>query len=258
MEKRYTIVIVDDEPWTLVYLKDLFGQEELGFRVIAAERSSSDAIQAIEAQHPDVVITDVRMPDISGLELMSYLRGRGVDCEFIIVSGFAEFAYAQQAVKLGAFDYCLKPLSAENASQLLSRLRKKLEEKAAERAAPSVQELPESESNFDRMLKFIEQNYNQRLYLKDLAQQFFLAPNYCCNLFMKKKGMTFSHYVTHLRMQRAALLLESTELTSLRISQIVGFDDYAYFNKVFKKHFLTTPSEYRRSRTSMRMEEARI
>lgn len=255
MEKWYTIVIVDDEPWTLVYLKDLFGQDELGFRVIATERSSSDAIQAIEAQHPDVVITDVRMPDISGLELMSYLRGRGVECEFIIVSGFAEFAYAQQAVKLGAFDYCLKPLSAENAFQLLSRLRKKLEGKEAEKSDPYLQESIESETNFDRMVKFIEQNYNQRLYLKDLAQQFFLAPNYCCNLFMKKKGMTFSHYVTHLRMQRAALLLESTDLTSARISQIVGFDDYAYFNKVFKKYFLVTPSEYRKGHAAVQAEE---
>lgn len=251
MGRVYAIVLVDDEPWTLVYLKELFDQEALGFHVIAAERSFADALQIIEAGHPDVVITDVRMPEISGLDLMSYFRGRGVECEFVIVSGFAEFAYAQQAVKLGAFDYCLKPLSVETVRQLLARLYKKLEGKEAEKSDPQIQEPLENETNFDRMLKFIEQNYNQRLYLKDLAQQFFLAPNYCCNLFMKKKGMTFSHYVTHLRMQRAALLLESTELTSARISQIIGFDDYAYFNKVFKKHFFITPSEYRKGHAAI-------
>lgn len=254
MDKLYTIVIVDDEPWTLVYLKELFDQETLGFHVIAAERGFSDALQIIETEHPDVVITDVRMPDISGLELMSYFRGRGIECEFVIVSGFAEFTYAQQAVKLGAFEYCLKPLSAETAHQLLTRLRKKLEGKEAEKSDPPIREIMESETNFDRMLKFIEKNYDQRLYLKDLAQQFFLAPNYCCNLFIKKKGMTFSHYVTHLRMQRAALLLESTDLTSARISQIIGFDDYAYFNKVFKKYFLVTPSEYRKGHAAVQAE----
>ena len=244
MNNLYTIVVVDDEPWALVYMKKLFDRADLGFQVSAATQFSEEAAQILECEKPDVLVTDIRMPSINGIELIEHIRHLNFPCEVIILSGFAEFTYAQQAITLGAFEYCLKPLSRETAANVLRKLRVRLEEKASPYG--SMEPIEGGDDNFVNMLRYIERHYDQRLYLKDLAQQFYLAPNYCCSLFIKYKKMTFSQYVTELRMQRAMRLLGRPSLSINNVAKSVGFDDYTYFNKVFKRYFQCTPSEYKK------------
>lgn len=241
---NYTIAIVDDEPWALVYMKQLFDRADLGFQVIAATQSPEEAIRIIEREKPDILVTDVRMPGINGIELIEHVRHLDIPCEVVILSGFAEFTYAQQAISLGTFEYCLKPLSRESAAGVLRKLRVRLEEKVS--PCGPVEALEADDDNFANMLRYIEKHFDQRLYLKDLAQQFYLAPNYCCSLFVKYKNMTFSQFVTELRMQHAMLLLGRPGQSINKVAQKVGFDDYTYFNKVFKRYFQCTPSEYKK------------
>mgnify|MGYP000901106306 CR=1 FL=1 len=245
MSNLYTIAVVDDEPWALVYMKQLFDRADLGFQVIAATQSPEEAVRLIEREKPDILVTDIRMPGINGIELIEHVRHMDIPCEVVILSGFAEFAYAQQAITLGAFEYCLKPLSRESAACVLRKLRARLESKAS--LCGPGETLEANDDNFVNMLHFIERHYDQRLYLKDLAQKFYLAPNYCCSLFVKYKKMTFSQYVTELRMQKAMQLLTQQGLSINKVAQRVGFDDYTYFNKVFKRYFQCTPSEYKKN-----------
>lgn len=245
MTPVHSVFIIDDEPWTLVYLEKLFDREDLGFRVIGTERSSSQAVRIIEREKPDVVVTDIRMPDITGIELMKLLREKEMSCEIVIVSAFAEFSYAQEAIHEGAFEYCLKPVKLGMVESIFKRLNVKF---AAKDGQSQSEDIPaDEENNFGKLLRYIEEHYSSRLYLKEIASRFYLTPNYCCNLFLKVKNMTFSQYVTQLRMQRAQVLLSSTEIPIIRIAESVGFEDYAYFNRVFKKFFGMTPSEYRKS-----------
>jgi two-component system response regulator YesN len=242
----YTIVIVDDERWALLYLKSLFNRADLGFTVIASLQNSDKAMTVLEKEKPDVLITDIRMPKISGLDLIEHTRLVDVPCEVIIVSGFAEFSYAQQAISQSVFEYILKPVTAKNAEQVLKKLRKRIEDKKRNNTGEGGEEpVPEKDSIFSQLLQYINKNYDRRLYLRDIAKHFGLTPNYCCNLFSKTTGMTFSQYVTKLRMNRASLLLKYPELSINKIAGMVGFDDYTYFEKIFKRVFKNTPSEYR-------------
>lgn len=251
-EEFYSIVIVDDEKWALVYLRSLFDCPDLGFHVIASCRLPSEAIEIIEKEKPDILITDIRMPEINGIELIEHVRLVDIPCEVVIISGFAEFTYAQQAVKLGAFEYIVKPVSSDSAIDVLKRLKKRLQSNRYPTPEQEVhtQQL-ENNNAFEDLLQYIEKNYNQRLYLKDLAQQFCLAPNYCCNLFLKAKGMTFSQYITNLRMEKSVLLLKKPDLPINKIALMVGFDDYTYFNRVFKRTYKCTPTEYRKQNTAI-------
>ena len=92
---------------------------------------------------------------------------------------------------------------------------------------------------------YIKNNFTQRLFLKELAIQFALSPNYCCSLFTKTTGLTFSQYITKLRMEKALLLLQNPTLTINDIAGLTGYDDQIYFSKVFKKYYSLTPSQYR-------------
>lgn len=118
----YSVIIVDDEPWAIKGIRNAFNWQQYGFEIVGQFTSAHKAIEFISEESPDLVFTDIRMPDISGLDLMKMTKDRGLDVDFVVVSGFAEFAYAQEAIRYGALDYFLKPLDIELADPLLEKL----------------------------------------------------------------------------------------------------------------------------------------
>ncbi|NQX59898.1 response regulator transcription factor [Paenibacillus qinlingensis] len=475
------VIIVDDEPWAIKGIRNAFDWAKYGFEITGQFTSVHKAFDFICEYSPDLVFTDIRMPEISGLELMKKTKEKGLDVEFVVVSGFAEFAYAQEALRYGALDYCLKPLDIEMADPLieklalhfsskrnlknnqilealtsadkseLNRLTRLFDQstdcyfrvyimyskgekkhdpdisafnftptltvnlgsrktlyilksdnrtdlgvrfdaavfndldikaigissisnhnehmakliKEADIAASTVflkvtdgifeyeqklnlvkpyidgicsiiqekkfedmddimdglmhffhhnhlgmgevvylwnqvvsslvgsyyEELQDMEldflnyselkerfetfeslcsflydiltyikllnyqsanegdknSYFAQMVKYIDTNFQSELYLKDLSVKFLINQVYCCQLFKKNLGKTFSEYVTDLRIKKACELLKHTELSIDEIAAKVGYMDYYYFNKVFKKHSGITPTKFRKS-----------
>lgn len=475
------VIIVDDEPWAIKGIRNAFDWAKYGFEITGQFTSVHKAFDFICEDSPDLVFTDIRMPEISGLDLMKKTKEKGLDVEFVVVSGFAEFAYAQEALRYGALDYCLKPLDIEMADSLIEKLalhfstkrsmknnqilealtssdkselnrltqlfdrstdyyfrvfimysngekkhdydisafnfkptlevnlgsRKTLYIlksenrtdmdvsfdsalatdldikaigissisnqydhmakliKEADIAASTVfineangifeyeqklnlvkpyidgicsiiqekkfedmddimdrlmvffnhnhlgmgevvylwnqvvsslvgsyyEELQDMEldflnyselkerfetfeslcsffydimayikqlnyqsanegdkhSYFAQMVKYIDSNFQSELYLKDLSVKFLINQVYCCQLFKKNLGKTFSEYVTELRMKKACELLKHTELSIDEILAKVGYMDYYYFNKVFKKQCGITPTKFRKS-----------
>lgn len=125
----YRVLLVDDELWSLEGIYKLLEWEKMGFRVIAQVTDASEAWEIIRSSTPDVVFTDIRMPEISGIELLNMSREMGSTSEFVVISGFAEFEYAQEALRNGAFDYQLKPIDPDDAKLLLEKLKGHLDRK---------------------------------------------------------------------------------------------------------------------------------
>ncbi len=244
----YRVMLIDDEPWTIVYLKRTFRWEERGFQVVAEVQDAHSALSAAQSLRPDVIFTDIRMPGMTGLELIKAFKACGIASEFVIVSGFAEFTYAQEAIMLGAFEYCLKPINPQQADDLLVRLSDRLGgESQIEQATEITLDCREERNiHFEDMLSYIETRLHEKLRLKALARQFYMNPNYCCHLFNKHLGKTFSEHLTELRMKEASRILLNKHLTIDEVGRQAGYPDYFYFNKVFKKFYGVTPSEYRK------------
>jgi len=255
----YRVLLVDDETWALVGIRKIFKWQEKGFEVIGETTDPEDALQMICEQKPDVVFTDIRMPEMSGIELMKMTKEKGINTEFIIISGFAEFCYAQEALQQGAFDYQLKPLQYNEAEGILDRLFTHLEQKKksvnhTDKYLDNNSVLNDSHNydtvytseNFRNLLKYINQNFNKELYLKDLSCQFFINETYCCELFKKVTGKTFSEYMNSLRIKKACELLETGDLSVDEVAREIGYRDYYYFNKVFKKYIGFTPFQYKK------------
>ncbi|TCN01122.1 YesN/AraC family two-component response regulator [Paenibacillus sp. BK033] len=472
----YSVIIVDDEPWAIKGISNAFDWSKHGFEITGQFTSVHKAYEFICEENPDLIVTDIRMPEISGLELMRMTKKKGVEADFVFVSGFAEFAYAQEAIRYGALDYFLKPIDIElaesfihklavhfakkrshrnnlilealmstdnhelsrltpffnsssgedyyralivysNRDQICGRKRFDVEHtleielgsrktlyilksgqlanlqglewagtdikaagissisnhykdlakliKESDLAASKVflnedekglfeyeqkldtvkpyidsisvmiqekqfealedtigrlkndfsknnagmgevvylwnqvvgvllasfyeelkdmelgflnyAELKERFENFEslcgflydvllyirqlnrqcasegdigsyfaQMVKYIDNHYSTKLYLKDLSAKFFLNQVYCCQLFKKNLGKTFSEYVTELRINKACELLKHTEMSVEEVALKVGIMDYYYFNKVFKKQCGITPAKYRK------------
>ncbi|MDQ0877813.1 YesN/AraC family two-component response regulator [Paenibacillus sp. V4I3] len=125
----YSVLIVDDEPWVANGLKALIDWENLGYTVIGEAHDGVQAMAAIEEKEPDVVISDIRMPGFNGIQLLERIRLQGLQTKVILISGYAEFEYAQKALRLGAFDYLLKPVDRNKLTETLLRLKTKLADK---------------------------------------------------------------------------------------------------------------------------------
>lgn len=119
----YRIIIADDEPWVAYRLTRLVDWQALGYEVVATAQDGEEALRLCLEHRPEVLISDIRMPGLDGLELLHALRQRQMETAVVLISGYAEFSYAQQAIRDGAFDYLIKQVSAGHLTDVLTRLR---------------------------------------------------------------------------------------------------------------------------------------
>ncbi len=132
----YSVLLVDDEPHAIEGLRMFVDWEQHGFRVCGACENGVEALAAVSKSMPDVIVTDIRMPDMDGLELIRQLheeRGSGGTAEIIVLSAYSEFAYAKRALQLGVHHYLLKPAIEEEAAEVLTQIRMRLDSRRAVR-----------------------------------------------------------------------------------------------------------------------------
>ena len=123
----YKVLLVDDEPWVLLGLENNIPWKELGLQVCAKTTDPTEALNIIINKQPDIVITDIKMPKVSGIDLMCYSREQGITCDFIVFSGYSDFEYAKSAIKYGVFSYLLKPLDQKELIKTLNLLIKNID-----------------------------------------------------------------------------------------------------------------------------------
>ena len=146
----YKAIIVDDEPWTIIDIEKTFCLEDMGFEIIGSYRTPQKALPAIVSKKPDLVITDIRMPGMTGLELIKSVREQNVNCEFIIVSGHSDFSYAQEAISYGVAGYCLKPLEPQKTAEALNRAKRHLDSRKT-----TTPELSYLDDNFESLRNYM-------------------------------------------------------------------------------------------------------
>ena len=99
----YTVVIVDDEPWALQGLAEIIDWNNEGFSIIGQFTDPDEAFEFLCKKEPDVVFTDIRMPGLSGLDLIEMSRVKGLNCEFVLISSYEDFEAAQKGIRLHRF-----------------------------------------------------------------------------------------------------------------------------------------------------------
>lgn len=246
----YQAIIVDDEKWVVKSLTATLDAMQVmeQFHIVAELYDGLSAIRYIKEQQPDLAFVDVRLPGMSGLEILQEANRLSLKTLFIVISGHAEFAYAQKAMLHNAIGYCLKPFSrselSDSVQKALTILEKRNEPAPVTETAPSVQVL--SRGNFvSAMIDYINSHYMEDISIQTLADLCSINPNYAGQLFKQKMNQTFSSYLSNFRIQKAEKLLVDTDMPIALVAASVGYQDYFYFAKVFKKLTSSTPSSYR-------------
>lgn len=236
-----SVLLVDDEPWILIGLKNLIPWEEEGFQIIGEASDGEKAWEKITCMEPDLILSDIRMPHLNGLSLLERLRKNGITTSVIFISGYSEFEYAQQSLRLGCSDYLVKPVEPEDLLQALRRVRETFQEHE-----PS--ESYTSDSTVVRqVVRYLRQNYADPLSLSELAKQYRFSTGYFSSLIKKKAGKSYSELLISIRMEKATELLRSSNKSIEEIAQEVGYDDYFYFSKLYKKVNGITAAAFRKT-----------
>lgn len=240
--KKLQVVLVDDEIMIREGFKRLFDWAAHDCEVVGEAADGMEALAQIDHLQPDIVIMDINIPIINGLKVIQTSRMRYPDMAFIIVSGYDDFSYCREALRMRITDYILKPVNYEEFGSCIDRLKIALYEnrKTEEQDA-------QEERTITGIIRYLQEHLDKEIRLNILANEFHLSSQYISQLFKSEIGVNFLAYLTSIRMEKAKKLLLATSLSIGEISEKCGYADYRVFTKAFKKEEGSTPSQYRRN-----------
>lgn len=249
------LLIVDDEPKIRRGLKGWIEGFDLNYQVIGEASNYIEALEIAKKFNPDVFLMDINMPMMNGLDLTNQFKSKYPHSYTIIISGYDDFEYAHQALKLKVFDYLLKPIPRTDLYNVLKSLSLEIMSNKEE----SIEYKSIYKSNIDKLSndmsaivtivkEYIEGNYsNADISLQKTANLFNINKTYLSKLMKEQLGYSFTEYTTIIRIKKAKELLVGDILYSniYEISNKVGFKSQHYFSRVFKKSEGVSPMEYR-------------
>ena len=251
-----TILIVDDEPRTRQGLKKTLDIWANGKYQIYTASNGEEAIELMQQQRVHILITDIRMPEITGLQLLKMAKAQNIYPVIIVISAYSEFEYAQEALRLGVINYLLKPISkkvfieaVEDAVQAVEKQERAgvIEKVVDKKLVEANTQNPSNRVPIREAIDYINNHLKNELTQKEVADHVHLNPSYLSVLFKEHVKLTFSEYVTRRRIQRAKELLIATNLPINDIAEESGYKTAKYFIKIFKELEGMTPSVYRKN-----------
>ena len=266
MSASITILIVDDEHRTREGLARTLNAWSAGKHQILTAGSGSEAMNILRQTPVHLLITDIRMPEISGLQLIEALVSESKQARpvVIVISGYAEFDYAQKALKYGVVEYLLKPLDRKKLVEAVEKAIAINEERdrvgiMSRLVDTKLLEASQSDLNVNEPIRaalaYMDEHLHEPFGSREVADHVHLNASYFSVLFKEQMNMTFSEYVTRRRLQKAKEMLLHTKLPVAEISERVGYKTAKYFTTIFKEYEGVSPGHYR---SELRAEDEEI
>lgn len=239
----YKVMIVDDEDIIVRGLVKTMPWQKYGCEVVATASDGLTA-QAIMREHtPDILFTDICMPGVNGLSMLAAVRSEFPHMQVTILSGYPDFAYAQQAISLGVMRYVLKPSKFSELEEALADMTAALSQ-----SKPAQEDKHfETAQNFiiKNALDYLEEHYAEKLTLTDVADKVYVSQWHLSKLIAKNTNQSFSELLNGVRIKKAKELLQNPAMKIWEISDEVGFADVTHFSRTFKKIEGMSANEYR-------------
>ena len=226
------VVVVEDETMARKGIILTIDWSALGCVVVGEAANGEEGAALVERLSPDIVVTDVKMPRMDGVEMIAKLRENGCQAKFIILTAYSDFKYAQSALRLGVSDYLLKPLKDGELELVVRRIQG--QEEALESKAAKEQDMPVFRLNPVKNTK--------NKYVEQAVQ--LIREHFREDINISTVDYTFTSYLTRYRMKKAMSLLKDCRVKVYEVAEQVGYSDTAYFSAQFKKLIGISPSEY--------------
>lgn len=271
-------VIIDDEPIIVEGLSRSIKWEQYGCEVVGTAYSGEEGLALIKEIKPNIVFSDIRMPNMDGLTMIAAVKSQFPETEITILTGFQDFEYARQAIILGVTRFLVKPSKMDELNEAVEAMSQNLKAKgicgdsnekpveenlehSLDEEGNIVVEAGENGDDFDQQgaeagsflvnnaLKYMEEHYQEKLKLQDVADQVYVSQWHLSKLLNRYKQQSFSDILNNIRIEKAKELLKDPALRIGDIAEMVGFLDMAHFSRVFKRHTGVSANEFRNNIT---------
>ena len=237
------VLVVEDEEMIRKGIVLTVNWESLDCKVVGEAANGLEGLEAVKRLNPELIITDIKMPQMDGIEMLQKLREMGNNTHVIILSAYDTFSYAQSALRLGAVDYLLKPFHDGALERAVTLVHEKLYPNSKTKIL-LVKEGPKS--NYVReAMDYIRMHFNDPgICISSIAEYLNISEGYLSHTFKKETGLSPLNYLTQYRIQQAMQMLEDCRIRVYEVAEKVGYQDIAYFSSTFKKLTGMSPSDY--------------
>ena len=241
----YSVVLVDDEQIILQGLVRVIPWEEYNCRVVGTATDGLEGAALIRKLRPDILFTDIRMPNMDGLQMVAALKSELPGLQIAVLTAFRDFEFAKQSITLGVCRYLLKPSKMDELKEAIHHMTAVLNG----RAGPEPPDVAENEAAGSFVVKaaltYMEQHYREHITLSQVADHVFVSQWHLSKLINRHTDKNFFDLVNQIRINKALLLLKDPSLKVHDVAEIVGYADVAHFSKNFKRLTGKSPVEYR-------------
>ena len=248
----YKVVIIDDEPIIVEGISRMINWDKYDCKIIGTANDGLEGSDVIRKHQPNIIITDISMPDLDGLSMIAGIKSEFPEIEVSILTGYRKFEYAQKAITLGVTRLLLKPSNLEEIEEAILVMLQNLRHRGIQPENDiipefTVEKLDNEASNFivNNAIKYIETNYPHKITLSEVAEKTYVSQWHLSKLLNRNLDLNFSEILNNVRIKEAQKLLRNPSLRIGDIAERVGFVDMAHFSRVFKKNIGISANEYR-------------
>lgn len=233
------VVIVEDEELVRRGIVQAVDWQSVDCAVVGEAANGAEGLEVIRRERPEIIVTDIKMPRMDGIEMLRKLRTEGNSAAVILLTAYSDFTYAQAALKLGAVDYLLKPFHDGELEEAVARLDLRGEEGKLSAGGKSKYVV--------ETLRYISEHYGEpEMNISQVAESLGISEGHLSHVFKKETGRTLGSYITDYRIQKAKELLRDFRSKVYEVAEAVGYRDITYFSAAFKKAVGVSPSEYQK------------
>ena len=241
----YRVVLVDDEHMIVEGLSRVVPWERLGCEVSGMASNGREGLELIRRVKPDILMTDIRMPNMDGLRMVAALRSEFPDLQITVLTAFRDFEYAQTALNLGVCWYLLKPSKMDELNEAIRTMIARLDASPTRAGAPEPPDPAAGNYIVRQAMDYMRAHCAERLSLADVADQVYVSQWHLSKLINRHIGQSFLDILSGMRVDRAKRLLSNPGLRIHEVAEQCGYSDLGHFSRSFKKLTGLTPGEYR-------------
>ena len=243
----YRVILVDDERLIIRGLSSVVPWAELGCEVAGVAYDGKSGLELIRNLRPDIVLTDIRMPNMDGLTMLAALRSEYPEIQTAVLTAYRDFDYARQAITLGVCRYLLKPSNLDELKEAVRLMVSRLETMPARKEQPEEETVRAAGNHLVRAaLSYMKEHCSeQHLSLGEVADHVYVSQWHLSKLLNRETGQSFFDLLGSLRISRAKELLADASMRVHDVAEATGFSDVGHFSRSFKRFAGCTPGEYR-------------
>lgn len=267
----YHVLLADDEQIERMALAKRLKRHFCGSLDISEAVNGAEALETFKREKSQIVVMDISMPEMNGVEAAERIRSLDEDCIIIFLTAYDEFSYAKRAIVIRALDYLLKPCEEDELVAVMEEAMRLTDKRLSVSGVPSpgvpspdirreehAEAMPRDDGDgrlaqvAETIREYIRNNYMKEISMQDAARMMNYSDAYFCKLFKQCFDQNFTSYLTGFRVNEAKKLLKDRSISVKDVSMQVGYYDSNYFAKVFKRMTGMIPSEYRDSETAQK------